>query len=181
MDVIGLKGERVRLVPPDRERHLENGLRWMNDPEVTGTIELNFGITRRQEEKFFEHIELDRETQMHWAIVTEDDRHIGFIGLHLINWRHRSTSGGLLIGERADWGRGYATDAVRTRTRFVFEQMGLHRLEGHTFNPAMRRVYEKCGYHHEGTARQKMWRDGRWHDVELYAILAADHFATRPN
>ena len=32
----------------------------------------------------------------------------------------------------------------------------------------MRRVYEKCGYRHEGVARQKFWRDGRWHDAELF-------------
>ena len=35
-------------------------------------------------------------------------------------------------------------------------------------NPAMKRVYEKAGYQHEGTARQVYWRDGAWHDVELY-------------
>ena len=41
-------------------------------------------------------------------------------------------------------------------------------------NPAMKRVYEKCGYQHEGVARRKFWRDGRWHDADLYAILAED-------
>ena len=60
------------------------------------------------------------------------------------------------------------------RTRFAFEQLGLHRVEGHTFNPAMRRVYEKCGYTFEGVQRSKFWRDGRWHDVALYAILEGE-------
>ena len=82
-----------------------------------------------------------------------------------------------MIGERNAWGRGYASDAVRVRTRFAFEQLGLHRIEGHTINPAMRRVYEKCGYRHEGVARQKMWRDGKWFDADLFAILEDDHFA----
>jgi len=174
---VGLQGERVRLVPPDRALHLENALRWMNDPAVTATLEHNFGVSRRQEEEFFERVERQRETEMHWAIVTTEGRHIGFIGLHLVHWRLLYATGGLLIGERDTWGLGYATEAVRTRSRFVFEQMGMHRLEGHTFNPAMRRVYEKCGYRHEGTARQKMWRDGQWFDVHFYAILDIDHFA----
>ena len=104
-------------------------------------------------------------------------RHIGFIGLHAINWRHRSATGGLVLGERDVWGRGYATDAVRVRTRFAFDRLNLHRIEGHTTNPAMRRVYEKCGYHHEGTLRQKFWRDGQWLDAEFYAILQADFAA----
>jgi [ribosomal protein S5]-alanine N-acetyltransferase len=176
MEIIGLLGDRVRLVPPERSLHLESALRWLNDPSVTATIEFNSGISRRQEEAFFERVESDRESHMHWAILAEDGRHIGFIGLHAIQWRHRSTTGGLLIGDRDAWGRGYATDAVRVRTRFVFEQMGLHRIEGHTFNPAMRRVYEKCGYRHEGTSRKRMWRDGQWHDVANYAILEEDYF-----
>jgi RimJ/RimL family protein N-acetyltransferase len=40
----------------------------------------------------------------------------------------------------------------------------------------MKRVYEKCGYVHEGVARQKFWRDGRWHDADLYGLLA-EHWA----
>lgn len=176
MQIVGLKGDRVRLVPPERERHFDNALAWMNNPEITARLAHNLGVSRLQEEEFFDRIERSRDPEMNWAIHAEDDRHIGFIGLHFINWKDRSTIGGLVIGDRSAWGRGYATDAVRTRSRFVFEQLGLHRLEGHTFNPAMRRVYEKCGYQHEGTARQKVWRDGRWHDVDYYALLAADHF-----
>ena len=107
-------------------------------------------------------------------------RHIGFIGLHAINWRHRAGTGGILIGERSAWGQGYATDAVRVRTRFAFAQLGLHRINGHTFNPAMKRVYEKAGYRHEGTARKMFWRDGQWYDVSLFAILEEDWFSNLP-
>ena len=39
-----------------------------------------------------------------WAIVDEKERHIGFIGLHEINWRNRWATGGLFIGERSAWG-----------------------------------------------------------------------------
>ena len=55
--IIGWKGERVRLVPPDRALHLENALRWMNDPEVTAALKFNLGASRRQEEAFFDRIE----------------------------------------------------------------------------------------------------------------------------
>jgi len=174
MQIVGLKGDRVRLVPPDRLLHLENALVWLNDPQVTSTLKINLGITRRQEEQFFEQVETRRDTDFVWAILDETNKHIGFIGLVEINWRNRWAIGGLFIGERAAWGRGYATDAVRVRTRFAFGELGLHRIEGHTMNPAMKRVYEKCGYKHEGIARQKFWRDGRWYDADLYAILIED-------
>jgi [ribosomal protein S5]-alanine N-acetyltransferase len=174
MSLVGLKGERVRLLPPDRTLHLENALIWLNDPEVTATLKLNLGVTRRQEELFFEQIETKRENDFVWAIIDESEQHIGFIGLHGINWRNRWATGGLLIGERSAWGRGYATDAVRVRTRFAFGELGLHRISGHTMNPAMKRVYQKCGYQHEGIARRMFWRGGQWHDAELFAILDDD-------
>lgn len=172
--IVGWKGERVRLVPPDRSLQFENALRWMNDPEVTATLKFDLGCTRRQEEAFFDRIEHPPDNDFTWAILDESERHIGFIGLHGVNWRNRSATGGLVLGERSAWGRGYATDAVRVRTRFAFDRLGLHRINGHTFNPAMKRVYVKAGYKHEGTARQVYWRDGRWHDVEFYGILESD-------
>jgi RimJ/RimL family protein N-acetyltransferase len=177
MQVAGLKGERVRLVPSEPALHLENALRWLNDPEITARLDRFFGVTRREEEAFFERLSSRGDADLHWAILAEDGRHIGFTALHQIRWPARSAVGGLLIGEKDAWGRGYATDAVRTRSRFAFEQMGLHRIEGHTINPAMRRVYEKCGYHAEGIARKKVWRDGCWNDVCFFALLDEDYFA----
>jgi RimJ/RimL family protein N-acetyltransferase len=174
--IMGWKGERIRLVPPDRTLHLQNALRWMNDPGVTAMIEFNLGVSRKQEESFFDRIENQTDTDYTWAILDESERHIGFIGLNAINWRNRAGTGGLLIGEQTAWGRGYATDAVMVRTRFAFTQLGLHRINGHTFNPAMKRVYEKCGYRHEGTARGMFWRDGKWHDVAFYGMLEDDWF-----
>ena len=46
-------------------------------------------------------------------------------------------------------------------------------------NPAMKRVYEKSGYGHEGVARRKFWRDGRWYDADLYAIMDENWYALR--
>ena len=84
---------------------MENALHWMNDPEITATLEFNLGISRRQEEAFFDRIEGPNDGEFVWAILDEAERHIGFIGLNAINWRNRSATGGLVIGERSAWGR----------------------------------------------------------------------------
>ncbi|QDV38019.1 CmcI family methyltransferase [Tautonia plasticadhaerens] len=179
MDVVGLKGDRVRLVPLDRSLHLENAYRWLNDPAVTATLKHHFGVSRSEEEAFFERSESARDRDLLWGIHDESGRHLGMIGLH-VNWRMRCASGGLFLGARDAWGQGFGTDAVRVRTRFAFEQLGLHRVEGHTFNPSMRRIYEKAGYRAEGVSRKVFWRDGRWNDAHRYALIEEDYFGTAP-
>ncbi len=180
MHIVGLVGDRVRLVPPERSLHVDNAYRWFNDPLVTATLATNFGVTRRNEDEFLDRIEQFRAGDLTWAIHDESGRHIGFISLQGYALPHRTATGGLFLGDRDAWGRGYATDAVRVRTRFAFDQAGVHRIEGHTVSPAMIRVYEKCGYRHEGVARDKLFRDGRWHDAAMYAILETDSCPPTP-
>ena len=70
-------------------------------------------------------------------------------------------------------GKGVTTEAVRLFTRYLFQtkRMNRIRLVIHPDNAASRRVAEKCGFRHEGTARGAWYNNGRHHDVEIYAIL----------
>ena len=135
--IVGWKGERVRLVPPDRTLHLENALRWMNDPEITATLEFNLGISRKQEEAFFDRIEGSSDSEFVWAILDETERHIGFIGLTAINWRNRSATGGLVIGERSCLGpglcvrRGPRPDPIRLRAAWSSPDQRSYLQPGH--------------------------------------------------
>src|SRR5260221_13297712 len=123
MAILGLRGERVRLVPIDRSLHFENALRWMNNHEVTANLEMNLGCTRRQEEAFFDRVEAPTDREVVWAIQDDKDQHVGFIALNAIHWRHRSATGVLVLGETLSCGRGIATYAVPDRSRYVFDTL----------------------------------------------------------
>ena len=73
-------------------------------------------------------------------------------------------------------GKGIATEAVNLLVRYLFEtkRMNRIRLVIHPENRASRRLAEKCGFRHEGTARGAWYNKGRHQDVEIYAILHAD-------
>ena len=89
---------------------------------------------------------------------------------------NRSAKTGTILGEKSAWRRGYGADVMRTRTRFAFEELGLHRLASECFvaNLASRRCLEKAGFKLIGTARQRIWRNGVWHDLYLFDCLADD-------
>lgn len=61
-------------------------------------------------------------------------------------------------------------------TRYLFEtkRMNRIRLIIHPENLVSRRLAERCGYRHEGTARGAWFNEGVHHDVEVYAILRAE-------
>ena len=180
MEIKGILGERIRFVPLDPQLHLDNVVAWFNDPEVRQFLNNKLPISRQQEEKWFEKFAESKEDIV-WAVHDEQNKHIGITGVHQIDWEHRSATTGLLIGDKAAWGKGYGSDIVKTRTRFLFDQLNLHRLESECFteNQGMIKIFEKCGYQRVGILRQKRWRDGRWRDMILWEILDEDYQALK--
>jgi RimJ/RimL family protein N-acetyltransferase len=76
-------------------------------------------------------------------------------------------------------GKGVATEAINLLVRYLFEtkQMNRIRLVIHPENRASRRLAEKCGFRHEGTARGAWYNKGKHQDVEIYAIVHDDVIA----
>ncbi|MDD2647682.1 MAG: GNAT family N-acetyltransferase [Eubacteriales bacterium] len=75
------------------------------------------------------------------------------------------------------WNRGYMTEAVSLILAFLFDELGLNRVEAQhqTDNPASGRVMRKNGMVREGMMRQRIFNKTRFVDVEAYAILYEDY------
>jgi RimJ/RimL family protein N-acetyltransferase len=73
-------------------------------------------------------------------------------------------------------GRGYGTAAQRLHVDYLFETTPVNRVEAccDMENLAAQRKSEKVGLRREGVARGLRYRDGRWHDVVVYARLRGD-------
>lgn len=105
-----------------------------------------------------------------------DDELLG--GLTLSNVRRgvtQSCSMGYWMGQQHA-GRGHMQDSVVTVLGFVFDELGLHRLEAACLphNERSKAVLRKAGFSEEGHARQYLKIDGRWQDHTLFAILSTD-------
>lgn len=99
---------------------------------------------------------------------------VGAIGLAL-EAEHARGEIGYWIGAPM-WGRGYATEGARAVVAYGFTALGLNRIQARHFlrNPASGRVLQKLGMRLEGVHRQVVRRWGRFEDVAMYAILAAE-------
>jgi RimJ/RimL family protein N-acetyltransferase len=164
-------GQKTRLRAIERE-DIPNFVRWLNDPEVRRYLELYLPISKAEEEKWFE-TQLENESSRVFGIETEEGVLIGNIGLSELDWKNRNAYLGIVIAEKGYWGQGYGSDAITSLLRFAFGEMNLHRisLSVFDFNQRAIRCYEKCGFRHEGRAREALYRDGSYRDTFQMAIL----------
>lgn len=114
------------------------------------------------------------------AIVELDGRAVGMVTAgSILPFPVSSCWVGYWIGSSFSGG-GIATAAVALACDFV-AQRGVRRVEATVLadNAASIRVLEKCGFEHEGTARELFHMDGAWRDHEVYARVDPASAVTR--
>ena len=152
-----LRGDKISLEPARPE---DGSLRqrWFADLEVTRPYTSPVVPSLKQEEESFERSARDDSVVL-WRIAL-DGTSIGQSFLYDLSWMHRQAHTGMWIGERSQWGKGYGSEAVRLRTSFAFEELGLERLE--TSSLAV-----NVGMHRTHRYRS----GGAWHDEHMFELL----------
>jgi len=170
-----LVGERIYLRPLDID-DLERCQRWINNPEITATLTMRFPMSKSQEESWISSHYKDQSNIPLAIVVRNDDQHIGNCGLHSIDYVNRFAEFGIMLGEKSKWGKGYAPEAGRLIIDYGFKQLAMHRIYLHVYshNKRAQRAYEKLGFIPEGILRESYFRDGRYYDTIIMAILASE-------
>lgn len=167
-----LTGERgVALVPPTLDQLTQNA-HWMAQPETTrfwGVRILDLRPERAVQR--FTELASDR-TSVNWSITLEGEL-VGQTGLFDINWITRDAESGIFIGRHDLYGRGIASEAIRLRTRYAWDELGLRRVHNWiaSRNRGSRRANQKAGYRQIGRFDRSWYRSGQWHDEWLGEIL----------
>jgi RimJ/RimL family protein N-acetyltransferase len=172
-----LHGELVRLTAEDPQTLAQALSRWARDSEYWRLLASDAAYTHSvKSTKDWLEKELEKDSPSFYLFAIrslEDDRLIGEIGLDGISWSQGDTFVGISIGDRADWGKGYGTDAMRVILRYAFKELNLRRvtLDVFEYNPRAIRSYEKVGFTHEGRARKYLHREGQRYDLLFMGIL----------
>lgn len=179
-----LRFETARLiVRPHRVEDAARYLAWDTDAEL---VYLNDDESDRYQAFTIEEAELYMRSTarqnpqrgiVHFAIQKkEDDALIGFCIVAEIEPNHRRCKIGITIGERSEWGKGYAREALIPVIDYCFTGLGLNRImaEIYCMNTRSCRLFERLGFKHEGTLRQSVWKQGQPLDDCLYGLLRKD-------
>lgn len=170
-----IETSRLVLRPFVREDARAMYENWASDPEVTKFLSWP---TYRSVDTAHEILEIWTNQYAdpvfyQWAIeLKEIGEPIGSISVVNMDDRVDMMEIGFCIGS-SWWGRGIMTEAFHAVIDFLFEEVGVQRIEaGHDpNNPASGAVQRKCGLKYEGTFRRSIRSNQGITDKVVLAIL----------
>jgi len=150
--------------------------RWINDPTVREYMLHRPPLNAAREKEWIESLGKSPLEYVFGVVISQEHRLIGTTGLHRLNPVSRSASLGVCIGDRTFQGRGYGREAIQLLLKFGFEELNLNRISLSVFADNWRaiRTYQKVGFCQEGCARQAFYRNGRYQDEYLFAMLRSE-------
>ena len=168
-------GERVYLRPIERVDIDRGWLKWINDHKTTQFLEGSFPVNRESLEQYYE-VSQPPDAFMFAICLKEDDTYIGNARLSSVNWLHRRCTYGRLIGEAEHRALGYGSEALILLLRYGFHHLGMNRIFSSAYadNEASLASNKKVGCRREGVMSQGAYKDGRFHDLVMLAILRSE-------
>ncbi len=162
---------------PHVEKDIERWFCWFNDAEVTDGMNKGFfPNTQKKQNDFFTSM-YDSEKNLQLAIVlNENEQLIGTIGLHDINFIHKTADISVLVGEKESWGMGHGKQAVIAMIEHAFKKLCLYKVTSgmYAVNDGSRKLFESLGFVREAVFRQQVaYRSGRV-DVYKYGLFSSE-------
>jgi [ribosomal protein S5]-alanine N-acetyltransferase len=151
-----LKGDTIFLRVVDLNDCNQTYLNWLNDVDVNKFLETRWNKQSLESIKSFVE-EMRKSEHSYLFAINIDDKHIGNIKIGPIHAIYKYADVSYFIGDKSQWGKGIATEAIKLITDFGFTILGLNRLQAgaYEYNIGSQRALEKNGYKKEAVYRKK--------------------------
>lgn len=168
-----IKGKKVdlRTVEPEDLEFIHRGV---NHPSIAQFLSATPSNMIEVEDQFERRTEGDN---VQLLIVPREgefaDEPVGMVYMNPIGSQRVQAIAGLWLVPEAQRNK-FAQDAVIHFGTYAFEKFKIHRMEVRTSekNTVIQRMCERLGFTHEGTIREREFREGEYCDLELYGMLA---------
>jgi RimJ/RimL family protein N-acetyltransferase len=172
------------LLRPARLADAEPLAAWRSDPEVARYQNwIPPYSLERAEEMVARMVAMDGPANEEWWMLTiadpDDTAVFGELVMHL-TWECRTAEIGYTLAREA-WGRGYASEAAAALVEYLFDTIGVTRVEGmlHPDNQSSAMVLERVGMRFEGHTRSSFWVGDENSDDWIYGMTRPDWEAWR--
>jgi len=150
---IRINGDRIYLRKVELSDVDQKYVDWLNDPDVNQFLETRHETqTIDSVQKYVEKM-VSLDDELFLAICLQDNhKHIGNIKLGPINPIHKFAEVSLFIGDKNQWGKGFATTSISILSNYAFSELSLHKIMAGCYsnNIGSIRAFGKAGFVIEG-------------------------------
>ena len=169
-----IESKRLLLRPVEFSDVNEQYQAWMNDPAVMQYTESRFQThSLEQIRDYVRSVQKDSSSRFFAIVEQESGKHIGNIKIGHIHPVHRHADVGIIIGDKASWGKGYATESLRLVAGFAGRELKLHKLTAGIYanNLGSLQAFLKAGFVLEGRFASHWFCDGDYVDGLQVGLL----------
>lgn len=167
-----IETKRLILEPISIKFCSDEYVNWLNDKEIYKYLDNGGNYTKAALQDYL--IKYTKNTVLFWAIIVkETQKHIGNIKIDPINYRNQIGEYGILMGDKQNWGKGYAKEASIAVINYCFKNVGLRKIVLGVIkdNTAAINLYNTLGFKLEGTYRMHGIYEGKFCDSIRMAIF----------
>jgi ribosomal-protein-alanine N-acetyltransferase len=167
-----IETERLLLKPMHTKFITDSYLHWMNDLDVCKFLETAIPYSEFELQDFVNS--MIAKKIFFWAItLKQNDLHIGNIKIDPINHKHQIGEYGILMGDKNNWGKGFAKEASKVVIDYCFNVIGLRKITLGVIkdNVAAVKLYESLGFEVEGIYRMHGIYGGKYCDAIRMALF----------
>ena len=152
------------------KEHLELLMNWRNSETVSQALFTSTHLTMEDQLRWYEKYKNDRG-QIRWIILS-DGKPIGTTYLTDIDTINKRCESGWFIPDREDRSMNLALTIRWNIFDYVFDTLKLHRQYGYILaeNKGVVRFLRVGGFDIEGTMKEHVFKDGKYHDVIVAGI-----------
>lgn len=163
-----IKGEKIYLRPLE-SNDLAMLNEWKNNEKIFKYLGGGFmPVSIDQQEKWLNNmIDLTGNNKRYIICKKKSGKPIGMTGLYGINWIHRTAEIGLYIGDKAEQGKGYASESYRLIESFGKNYLNLRKIKINVVkaNSKANKMWKKLGFTKAGLLKKERYIDGSYYDL----------------
>lgn len=167
-------GEKVVLRAIEKKDN-DGLLKLINDPQVEKMLGGNsFPVSEYLQNKWYENQGISQNV-LRCVISNKEhtDEFIGTVILSDIDYRNGTAQIHIKILPGEYRGCGYGSDSIKTLVKYAFEEMRLNCIFADIleYNTPSNGLFLKCGFKLDGVLRGRVYKGGKFVNVNSYSIL----------
>jgi RimJ/RimL family protein N-acetyltransferase len=151
---------------------------WRNKKHVRKTTREFKLLNMINQKKWFEYIhDQNPPKDIMFGIINKKLKLIGFTALTYVDWKNRHAEISIYFAKENWQNTIQATDTLNLIMEYGFKELNLHRLWVEIFSLSKENIilFTKHKFVKEGILRDKVWRDGKWWDSQIYSMIVDDY------